>query len=106
MSVETPSVRESDRRGRIAVNVEFQGSLVARLGTRKARVTAPVGSSLKDVIEAWAEADGARIKYGLLDGDRLRRDTKATRITDGKREPMSVSHRVASDDTIRFEYRE
>jgi hypothetical protein len=106
MSVETENVRFDGERGAVGVDLELKGAIVARAGARHGRVLLPDGSTLADAIEAWGDDYGRHVRFALLEGDRLRSDLHAFRISDGNNERVVASQRVADGDTIRFEFRD
>lgn len=84
------------------VTVKLTGTLVARTGTREARVGVPEGATLGDVIDALGETYGPQVRAGVLDSERLRSDTVVVRESVGSVEPLSTTSPVEPGDTVRF----
>lgn len=91
---------------RVGVDVELAGALVVRAGAREERVVVPTGSTIADVVTTWSDRDGEHVRLGLLDGDRLRSEVLAERVSDGDDERLVASDRVQAGDAIRFRFRD
>jgi molybdopterin converting factor small subunit len=85
------------------VTVELTGTLVARTGTRKARVAVPDDATVADVVEELAERYGPQVRAGVLDGQRLRSDTVVVRESFDATETLSTGSALENGDTVRFE---
>lgn len=105
MSAETKHIRPHDREV-VEVDIELTGAIVARAGARHGRVHLSEGSTLVDAVEAWGDEYGDHVRFALLEGDRLRSDLRAFRVSDGDHERIVSSQRVVNGDTIRFELRD
>lgn len=106
MSVDTDVARAEDEPVTLGVDIELTGALVARAGARQARVGVPEGSTVADAIRAWADRSGEHLRFALLEGERLRSDVLARRVSGSRGERLVASETVRNGDTVRFEYRE
>jgi hypothetical protein len=106
MSVDTDNACVETERATLGVDVELTGALVARAGARRGRVGVPQGSTLADVVRTWADHSGDHLRFALLDGERLRSDVIARRITGGHDGRLVASEPVHNGDSIRLEYRD
>ncbi|MFC7080795.1 MoaD/ThiS family protein [Halorussus caseinilyticus] len=84
------------------VTVELTGTLVARTGTRKARVAVPEDATVADVVETLADKYGPQVRAGVLDGQRLRSDTVVVRESFDSTETLSTGSSLENGDTVRF----
>jgi len=84
------------------VTVKLTGTLVARTGTREARVAVPEDATLRDVVEKLADAYGPQVRAGVLDGERLRSDTVVVRESVDSAETLSTASSLENGDTVRF----
>ncbi|WP_115862433.1 MoaD/ThiS family protein [Halorussus litoreus] len=84
------------------VTVELTGTLVARTGTREARVAVPEDATVADVIEELAAEYGPQVSAGVLDGQRLRSDTVVVRESVDATETLSTGDSLENGDTVRF----
>ena len=106
MSVDTDIAGVETDRATIGVDIELTGALVARAGARRGRVGVPKGSTLADAVRAWADHSGDHLRFALLEGERLRSDVLARRVSGGRDRRLVASERVHNGDTIRLEYRD
>ncbi|WP_135828332.1 MoaD/ThiS family protein [Halorussus halobius] len=84
------------------VTVRLTGSLVARTGTREARVAVPEDATVADVVEQLAAEYGPQVRAGVLDGERLRSDTVVVRESVDSTETLSTGSSLENGDTVRF----
>jgi len=84
------------------VTVKLTGTLVARTGTREARIAVPEDATLRDVVEKLADAYGPQVRAGVLDGERLRSDTVVVRESVDSAETLSTASSLENGDTVRF----
>lgn len=106
MSVESEITGFEKEKPPVSVDIELRGALVARAGARRGRVTVPRGSTVAEAVVSWADEYGNHLQFALLEGERLRSDILAMRISDGKNERLAASQPVANGDTVRFELRD
>lgn len=106
MSVERREEGSDLGEPRVGVDIELTGALVARAGAREARVVVPAGSTVADVLRAWGERDGAHVRLALLDGDRIRSEVLAVRVSDGGADRLVASDRVHAGDAILLRFRD
>lgn len=85
------------------VTVMLTGTLVARTGTRKARVAVPEDATVADVVDKLAEEYGPQVRAGVLDGQRLRSDTVVVRESFDSTETLSTESPLENGDTVRFQ---
>ena len=85
------------------VTVTLTGTLVARTGTREARVAVPEDATVADVVDRLADQYGPQVRAGVLDGQRLRSDTVVVRETFDSTETLSTHSSLESGDTVRFQ---
>ncbi|WP_135805710.1 MoaD/ThiS family protein [Halorussus marinus] len=85
------------------VTVKLTGTLVARTGTREARIAVPEDATLRDVVEKLADSYGPQVRAGVLDGERLRSDTVVVRESVDAGETLSTASSLENGDTVRFE---
>ncbi|WP_134669305.1 MoaD/ThiS family protein [Halorussus marinus] len=85
------------------VTVKLTGTLVARTGTREARIAVPEDATLRDVVEKFADSYGPQVRAGVLDGERLRSDTVVVRESVDAGETLSTASSLENGDTVRFE---
>jgi molybdopterin converting factor small subunit len=85
------------------VTVKLTGTLVARTGTREARVAVSEDATVADVVDELAEQHGPQVRAGVLDGQRLRSDTVVVRETFDSTETLSTHSSLESGDTVRFQ---
>lgn len=83
------------------VTVKLTGPMVARTGTRDARVAVPDEATVEDVVEQLGERYGPQVRAGIVDGFGLRSDTSLVRESD--HEPLSVHSHVEAGDTVRVQ---
>lgn len=88
----------------MTVEVELEGTLVARAGARRVRVPVDGDATVEDVVAALAEEYGPQVRPAILEGEQLRSDTVAVRES-SDRERLSSDSRVAPGDTVRFRLR-
>ncbi len=86
------------------VTVQLQGSIAARTGTHAVHLGVPDGATVRDVVDALAEECGTQVRSGVLDDDRLRRDTLALRHGVDADERLTAASHVESGDTLRFRH--
>lgn len=84
------------------VTVRLTGTLVARTGTREARVAVPEDATVGDVVEQLAAEYGPQVRAGVLDGERLRSDTVVVRESVDSTETLSTGSSLENGDTVRF----
>jgi molybdopterin converting factor small subunit len=84
------------------VTVKLTGTLVARTGTRKARVAVPDDATVADVVDELADQYGPQVRAGVLDGQRLRSDTVVVRERFDSTETLSTRSSLDNGDTVRF----
>ncbi|USZ68993.1 hypothetical protein NGM10_04460 [Halorussus salilacus] len=84
------------------VTVKLTGTLVARTGTREARVAVEEDATLGDVVEELADSYGPQVRAGVLDGERLRSDTVVVRESVDSTETLSTASPLENGDTVRF----
>ncbi|WP_158057614.1 MoaD/ThiS family protein [Halorussus halophilus] len=84
------------------VTVKLTGTLVARTGTREARVGVSEDATVGDVVEKLADKHGPQVRAGVLDGHRLRSDTVAIRESVDTAETLSTGSNLESGDTVRL----
>jgi len=84
------------------VTVRLTGTLVARTGTREARVAVPEDATVGDVVEQLAAEYGPQVRTGVLDGERLRSDTVVVRESVDSTETLSTGSSLENGDTVRF----
>lgn len=89
----------------MTVEVRLEGSLVARAGARRARVSVPEDATIEDVVTALADEYGPQVRPAILERERLRTDTVAVRESPDHGERLSSSSHVNPGDTVRFEMR-
>jgi len=106
MSVDTDITGVERERTTLGVDIELTGALVARAGARRGRVGVPQGSTVADAVRTWADGSGDHLRFALLEGERLRSDVIARRVSEGRDERLVASEPVRNGDTVRFEYRE
>ncbi|WP_266075474.1 MoaD/ThiS family protein [Haladaptatus caseinilyticus] len=80
------------------VTVKLTGPMVARTGTRDARVAVPEEATVEDVVSRLGEQYGQQVSAGIVDGLGLRSDTRVLRESD--HEPLSAHSPVESGDTV------
>jgi len=85
------------------VTVKLTGTLVARTGTREARLAVPEHATLRDVVEKLADSYGPQVRAGVLDGERLRSDTVVVRESADSAETLSTASSLENGDTVRFQ---
>ncbi|WP_458186024.1 MoaD/ThiS family protein [Haladaptatus sp. NG-WS-4] len=85
------------------VTVKLSGTLVARTGTRDARVAVPEEATVEDVVNELGERYGPQVRAGIVDGLGLRSDTKVFRESGRDVEPLSVRSPLESGDTVRVQ---
>ncbi|WP_433623364.1 hypothetical protein [Halomicrococcus sp. NG-SE-24] len=85
------------------VRVELTGSLVARTGTRDARVAVPESATVADVIDKLGEKCGPQATAGIVDTLGIRPDTRIVRESRDASEPVSVNSPVEPGDTVRVQ---
>jgi molybdopterin converting factor small subunit len=85
------------------VTVKLTGTLVARTGTREARIAVPEDATLRDVVEKLADSYGPQVRAGVLDGERLRSDTVVVRESADSAETLSTASSLENGDTVRFQ---
>jgi molybdopterin converting factor small subunit len=85
------------------VTVKLTGTLVARTGTREARIAVPEDATLRDVVEKLADSYGPQVRAGVLDGERLRSDTVVVRESADPAETLSTASSLENGDTVRFQ---
>lgn len=106
MSVERQERGPADGEARVGVDIELTGALVARTGAHEEHVVVPTGSTIADVVTTWGARAGDHVRLGLLDGDRLRSEVLAVRVTDARDERLVASDRVHAGDAIRLQFRD
>jgi molybdopterin converting factor small subunit len=84
------------------VTVRLTGTLVARTGTREARVAVPEDATVGDVVNELAAEYGPQVRAGVLDGERLRSDTVVVRESVDSTETLSTGSSLENGDTVRF----
>ena len=85
------------------VTVKLTGPMVARTGTRDARVAVPEEATVEDVMNRLGEQYGSQVRAGIVDGLGLRSDTRVVRETGRHVEPLSASSPVEAGDTVRVQ---
>lgn len=88
----------------MTVEVELEGTLVARAGARRVRVPLGEAATVADVVAALSEEYGPQVRPAILEGEQLRADTVAVRASPD-RERLSSDSRVEPGDTVRFRVR-
>ncbi len=83
------------------VTVKLTGPMVARTGTRDARVAVPDEATVADVVDKLGERYGPQVRAGIMDGFGLRSDTSLFRESD--HEPLSVRSPVEAGETVRVQ---
>jgi hypothetical protein len=90
----------------MSVRVDFSNELVARTGTNQVQVSlAGKETTLATLVERMSEQYGPQVRSGLMEGDRLRKDTVAVRETERGQERLTPDSTVHSGDTIHFQRR-
>ena len=84
------------------VTVKLTGTLVARTGTREARIAVSDNATVRDVVEELADQYGSQVRAGVLDGQRLRSDTVVVRERFDSTETLSTASSLENGDTVRF----
>lgn len=87
----------------MGVKVRLEGSLVARAGARQATVPVDSKTTVRDVVERLSERFGSHVEPAILEGNRLRSDTRAFRELHGRTVRLGPDSRVESGQTVRFE---
>jgi hypothetical protein len=82
--------------------IEISRSLAARVGTHEAHIGVREGDTVRDVIERLAAEYGPQVRSGMLDGERLRSDVIATRISDTATEPVTADSSLEPGDELEF----
>jgi hypothetical protein len=83
-------------------DIEISRSLAARVGTHEAHVGVREGDTVRDITDRLAAEYGPQVRSGMLDGDRLRSDVIATRITDSASEPVTADSSLEPGDALEF----
>lgn len=83
------------------VTVKLTGPMVARTGTRDARVAVSDEATVADVVDKLGERYGPQVRAGIMDGLGLRSDTCLFRESD--HEPLSVRSPVEPGETVRVQ---
>ncbi|WP_227375701.1 MoaD/ThiS family protein [Haladaptatus halobius] len=82
------------------VTVKLFGPLVARTGTRDARVAVPEEATVEDVVNQLGEKYGPQVSAGIVDGLGIRSDTRILRESEREVEPLSAHSPVEAGDTV------
>jgi len=85
------------------VRIELTGSVVARTGTRDARVAVPESATVADVIEKLGEKRGPQARAGILGERGFRSDVRVVRESKDATEPVSTRSTVEAGDTVRVQ---
>ncbi|SIQ78224.1 hypothetical protein SAMN05421858_0390 [Haladaptatus litoreus] len=85
------------------VTVKLTGPMVARTGTRDARVAVPEEATVEDVVNRLGEQYGQQVSAGIVDGFGLRSDTRVLRESGRDAEPLSAHSSVEAGDTVRVQ---
>lgn len=81
-------------------DIDISRSLAARVGTHEGHVAVEDGDTVRDIVDRLAERHGPQVRSGILEGDRLRSDVVARRMTDGGAEPAAADTPVGPGDDL------
>jgi hypothetical protein len=87
----------------MGVKVRLEGALVARAGARQATVPVEEQMTVRDVVKRLSDRFGPHVEPAILEGERLRSDTRAVRELPGPTERLGPTSRVKAGQTVRFE---
>jgi hypothetical protein len=90
----------------MGVEVRLSGSLVARAGARRAHVPVREQATVVDIVQELADQYGPQVRPAILNGERLRSDTRAVRELPAPGERLGSNSTIKSGDTVRFELAE
>ena len=84
------------------VTVKLTGTLAVRTGAHQARLGIPEDATVADAVEVLSRRYGPTVRTGVLDGERLRADTRVVRETARPGEALTADSRLRAGDVVRF----